>query len=84
MGDKPDGLLPRYQFFLRIQIRHIPVTVSEFLLTSTKRKIIHLQVSTFLPSEEFELKANSLGTHMKVTESSPGMGHGEFILRTFI
>ena len=37
-----------------------------------------------IPSEEFELTANSLGAHMKVTESSPGMGHGELILRTFI
>ena len=36
------------------------------------------------PSEEFELTANSLGAHMKVTESSPTMGHGELILRTFI
>ena len=37
-----------------------------------------------LPSEEFELTANSLGAHKKVTQSSPGMGHGELILRTFI
>ena len=37
-----------------------------------------------LPSEEFELTANLLGAHMKLTESSPGMGHGEVILRTFI
>ena len=37
-----------------------------------------------LPSEEFELTANSLGDHMKVTESSSGMGHGKLILRTFI
>ena len=37
-----------------------------------------------LPSEEFELTADSLGAHMEVTESSPGMGHGELILRTFI
>ena len=40
------------------------------------------------PSEEFELTANSLGAHMKVTgsshESSHGMDHGELILRTFI
>ena len=36
------------------------------------------------PYEEFELTANSLVAHMKVTESSPGMGHGELILRTFI
>ena len=36
------------------------------------------------PSEEFELTANSLGAHMKVTESSPSMGHGELILRTSI
>ena len=35
-------------------------------------------------SEEFELTVNSLGAHMKVTESSPGMGHSELILRTFI
>ena len=37
-----------------------------------------------LPSEEFELTANSLGAHMKVIESSPGMGQSELILRTFI
>ena len=37
-----------------------------------------------LPREEFVLTANSLGAHMKVTESSPGMGHSELILRTFI
>ena len=36
------------------------------------------------PSEKFELTANSLGAHMKVTETSPSMGHGEQILRTFI
>ena len=36
------------------------------------------------PSEEFELTANSLEPHMKVTESAPSMGHGELILRTFI
>ena len=36
------------------------------------------------PSKEFELAANSLGAHMIVTESSPGMGHGELVLRTFI
>ena len=35
-------------------------------------------------SEEFELTANSLGAHMKVTESSPSMGHSELILKTFI
>ena len=35
-------------------------------------------------SEEFELTANSLGAHMKVTESSHGLDHGELILRTFI
>ena len=35
-------------------------------------------------SEEFELTANSLGAHMKLTEISPGMSHGELILRTFI
>ena len=39
---------------------------------------------TLVPSEEFELTANSLGAHMKVTESSPGVGHGELILRTLI
>ena len=39
---------------------------------------------SYEPGEEFELTANSLGAHMKVTESSPGMGHGEHILRTFI
>ena len=33
-----------------------------------------------MPSEEFEFTANSLGAHMKVTESSPGMGHGELIV----
>ena len=32
-----------------------------------------------LPSDEYELTANSLGAHMKVTESSPGMGHFEDI-----
>ena len=37
-----------------------------------------------IPSEEFKLTAKSLGAHMKVAESSPGMGHGELILRTFI
>ena len=37
-----------------------------------------------LPSEEFELTANSLVAHMKVTDSSPGMGHGELILRSFV
>ena len=37
-----------------------------------------------VPSEEFELTTNSLGAHMKVTESSPDMGHGELILTTFI
>ena len=36
------------------------------------------------PSEEFELTANSLGAHMKVRESSSGIGHSELILRTFI
>ena len=36
------------------------------------------------PSEEFGLTANSLGAHMKVTESSPGMGHSDLISRTFI
>ena len=34
-----------------------------------------------LPSEEFELTANSLGAHMKVIESSSNMGHGELNLR---
>ena len=38
----------------------------------------------FLPSKEFELTANLLGAHMKVTESSPSTGHIELILRTFI
>ena len=38
----------------------------------------------YLPSEEYELTANSLGAHMKVTESSPSIVHGELILRTFI
>ena len=37
-----------------------------------------------LSSEEFELTANSLGAHMKVTESSLGIGHGELIFKTFI
>ena len=37
-----------------------------------------------LPSEEFELTANSLGAHMKVIESSLGLGHSELILRTVI
>ena len=37
-----------------------------------------------LPSEEFALTADSLGPHMKVTESSPVTGHGELILRTFV
>ena len=36
------------------------------------------------PSEELELTANSLESHIKVTESSPGMGHSKLILRTFI
>ena len=38
----------------------------------------------YVPSEVFDLTANSLGTHMKVIEISPDMGHGELILRTFI
>ena len=42
------------------------------------------KLSMCLPSEEFELADNSRGAHMKVTESSPGIGHGELILRTFI
>ena len=36
------------------------------------------------PSEEFKLTANPQGAHVKVTESSPSMGHRELILRTFI
>ena len=40
-------------------------------------------ISILLPSEEFELTANLLGAQMNVTESSPGMAHGELILRTF-
>ena len=39
-----------------------------------------------IPSEEYELTANSLGTHMKVTESSSSMGHSEItvgLLRAF-
>ena len=35
-------------------------------------------------SEEFEPTANSLGAHMRVTESSLSLGHGKLILRTFI
>ena len=38
----------------------------------------------WMPRGKFELTADSLGAHMKVTESSPGMGHFELILRTFI
>ena len=34
------------------------------------------------PSEEFELTANSLEAHMKVTGSSSSMGHSKLILRT--
>ena len=37
-----------------------------------------------IPCEEFELTANSLGAHMKITESSPRIGHNELILRIFI
>ena len=44
--------------------------------------VVQLQ-QMILPSEEFELRANSLGADMKVTESS-GMGHSELILKTFI
>ena len=58
------------------------------LATDLRVKMSDVKVSYSLaisiPSEEFELTANSLGAHMKVTESSPGMGHGELILRTFI
>ena len=36
--------------------------------------------STNLPSEEFELTANSLGAHMTVTESSPGIGQDELTM----
>ena len=41
-----------------------------------------LNLSKILPSEEFELTANSLGAYTELTESSPGMGHSELILRT--
>ena len=48
--------------------------------------IAHPKYSVFdcLPREEFELTANSLGAHIIVTESSPGMGHGELISTTII
>ena len=36
-----------------------------------------LSATSGQPSEEFELTANSLGAHMKFTESSPGMGDDE-------
>ena len=45
---------------------------------------VPLQSYLVKPSEEFKLTANSMGAHMKLTESSPGMGHDELILRTFI
>ena len=45
---------------------------------------LHYSDPILSPSEEFELTATSLGAHMKVTESSPDIGHGELIFRTFI
>ena len=50
---------------------------------SREKKIIADSV-VIQPSEKFELTANSLGAHIKVTETSPSMGQGELILRTFI
>ena len=72
-------------FYLRILSLLIAICsmITKFILDWTSTQAI-LSNPSCVPSEGFELTPNSLGAHMKVTGSSPGMGHGELILRTFI
>ena len=51
---------------------------------SLEKAAFDFKADKYSLTEEFELTANSLGAHMKVTESSPRMGHCELILRKFI
>ena len=53
--------------------------VSLLILVPKLRGSVPLKNCEKLLSEEFELTANSLEAHMKVTESSPSMGHSELI-----
>ena len=69
------------------KLRHTlcePICGCQMLKHKTDWTLRQLNITINVPSEEFELRVNSLGAHMKVRESSPGMGHSELILRTFI
>ena len=67
-----------------IKFEQIEVSMTE---SSLKLKIGNLRVCLLILTNiifKHKVTANSLGAHMKVTESSPGMGPSELILKTFI